>query len=137
MTCHLGHRYSHLQPLIYSFSNFYEQKTPLLIQKRGFEYPIKSPSIILKGESNQVNELQIPLSMEKISLKFKKIKRKITEESFHFWKALKERPSSFPYKSGVCSLLKYFVTKSKGMIVEMIIIEEKAAALPRSSLMIP
>ena len=50
---------------------------------------------------------------------------------------LKERPSSFPYRSGVCSLVKYLVTKSKGMIVEMIIIEEKAAALPRSSLMIP
>jgi len=64
MTCHLGQRYSHLQPLIYSFSNYYEQKTPLFIQKRGFEYPIKSPSIISKGESNQVNELQFPFSGE-------------------------------------------------------------------------
>ncbi len=41
-----AHRYSHLQPLIYSFSNYYEQKTPIFIQKRGFEFPIKSPSLI-------------------------------------------------------------------------------------------
>jgi len=72
MTCHLGQRYSHLQPLIYSFSNYYEQKTPLFIQKRGFEYPIKSPSIISKGESKQVNELQFPFSGERISLKLLK-----------------------------------------------------------------
>jgi hypothetical protein len=37
-------------------SLYYEQKTPLFIQKRGFEYPIKSPSIISKGESKQVTE---------------------------------------------------------------------------------
>jgi hypothetical protein len=72
MTCHLAHRYSHLQPLIYSFSNYYEQKTPLFIQKRGFEFPIKSSSLVLKGESNQVNELQFPFSGERISLKLLK-----------------------------------------------------------------